>query len=71
MKKQFEKVKKLALQHRLESEKLDLMIENKFKYSISDLDFEEAIDTLDYGTDDITFETFIIGFKKLLKEINK
>ncbi len=58
MKAQFNKVKKLARQLKIESAKLDLMINAKWTFHYSETDDDRMIDTLDYGTDDITFEEF-------------
>ena len=58
MKAQFNKVKNLAKKHKEESTKLDRMINEKYGFSYSETDDAKLIDTLDYGTDDITFEDF-------------
>lgn len=58
MRGQFNKVKKLARQLKIESTKLDLMINAKWTFHYSETDDDRMIDTLDYGTDDITFEEF-------------
>ena len=66
MKTQFNKVKKLAKKHKEDSAKLDKMIYEKFGFNYSETDDAKLIDTLDYGTDDITFEDFyfkMIDFK--------
>ncbi len=59
MKLQFEKVKKLAIKKQDESKKLDQMIDKKWGFSYSDEDIDEIIDSLDYGTGDISFERFV------------
>ena len=59
LKRQFEKVKKLAIKNHNESHKFDLMINKVWGFSYSDVDFDSAIDTLDYGTSDISFEDFV------------
>lgn len=58
MKAQFNKVKNLAKKYHQESTKLDRMIDSKYGFNYSETDDAEIIDTLDYGTDDITFEDF-------------
>lgn len=58
MKSQFNKVKKLAKQLRVESFKLDQMIDEEWGFNFSETDDDEIIDTLDYGTNSITFENF-------------
>lgn len=59
LKKQFEKVKKLAYQNSKQSRKLDVMIYKKWRFSYSDKDIDEIIDTLDYGVGNATFERFV------------
>lgn len=63
--RQFNKVKRIAELNQRQSAKLDIMINKEFGFSYSDKDFESAIDTLDYGTDNLSFEDFIIGMKEL------
>ena len=58
MKAQFNKVKKLSQELQKESWKLDRMIDDVYGFSYSETDDDKIIDTLDYGTDDITFEEF-------------
>jgi len=58
MKTQFNKVKALTLKLKNESWKLDNMIDEKYGFSYSETDNDRIIDTLDYGTDDISFEDF-------------
>ena len=59
LRKQFEKVKKIAFKNRNESHKFDLMIDEVWGFSYSDVDFDSAIDTLDYGISNISFEDFV------------
>ena len=69
MKAQFNKVKKLTRQLKEEGLKLDRMINEKWGFSYSETDDDKIIDTLDYGTDNITFEEFtsIMNKYKLTK----
>lgn len=74
MKAQFNKVKKLARQLKAESWELDRMIDNEWGFSYSETDDDKIIDTLDYATDDITFEEFnsrMNQYKKDLEEDGK
>ena len=69
MKAQFNKVKKLARQLRAESWKLDRMIDDEWGFSYSDTDDDKIIDTLDYATDDITFEEFNYRMNQYKKDL--
>ena len=74
MKAQFNKVKKIARQCKAESWKLDRMIDDEWGFSYSDTNDDKIIDTLDYATDDITFEEFnsrMNQYKKDLEENGK
>ena len=74
MKAQFNKVKKLARKFKDESWKLDRMIDDKWGFSYSETDDDKIIDTLDNGTDDITFEEFKLRmnqYKIDIEEDNK
>lgn len=62
--KLFEEVKRLCLEYKKKSHKLDKQIEEKFGFHYSDFDMDNVIDTLDYGTDNISFNDFI----KLMEE---
>ena len=67
LEKQFEKVKEIAVTKHYEGHKLNLMIEEKWGYSYSDKDLDEIIDSIDYGTSNISFERFI----ELMNDPNK
>jgi len=67
MKTQFNKVKALALKLKNESWKLDRMIDEKYGFSYSETDNDGIIDTLDYGTDDISFEDFKLRMEQYKK----
>jgi hypothetical protein len=71
MKAQFNKVKKLARQIQQESWKLDRMIDEKYGFSYSETDDDKMIDTLDYGTDDISFEEFDLRMSQYKKGFDK
>lgn len=58
MRREFEKVKKLTKQRMDASRRLDEIIQYEYGFSYSDFDNDEIIDTLDYATDDISYETF-------------
>jgi len=68
MKRQFNKVKKLARDLHSESAKLDLMIEERWGFSYSNFDYDYAIDTLDYGTANLNFEVFVKTMNEEKKE---
>lgn len=71
MKAQFNKVKKLARQIQQESWKLDRMIDEKYGFSYSETDDDKMIDTLDYGTDDISFEEFDLRMSQYKKDFEE
>ncbi|MCU7559116.1 hypothetical protein PG593_03700 [Riemerella anatipestifer] len=58
MKNQFEKVKMLAKKHKEESSKLDRMINEFYGFNYSETDDDQIIDTLDYGTNSVSFKEF-------------
>jgi len=58
MRKQFEKVKKLAKKHLTENKKLSTMIIQKYNTHYSEHDSDRIIDSLDYGYDDIDYFDF-------------
>lgn len=59
MREQYEIVKKLASELHEQSNILDQKINDKWKFHYSDVDYEMAIDTLDYGTSDLSFDEFV------------
>ena len=71
MKAQFNKVKKLARQLKTESWKLDRMIDNEWGFNYSETDDDKMIDTLDYATDDITFEEFKLRMDQYKKDLDE
>jgi hypothetical protein len=71
MKAQYNKVKKLARQLKQESWILDRMIDEKFGFSYSETDDDKIIDTLDYGTDDISFEEFKLRMEQYKKDFEE
>lgn len=71
MKAQFNKVKKLARQLKDESWKLDRMIDDEWGFIYSDTDDDKIIDTLDYATDDITFEEFKSRMNQYKKDLDE
>ena len=58
LKAQFNKVQKIAANALYERRKLDKLIEKEYGFSYSDTDDDLIIDSLDYGTSEITFEDF-------------
>lgn len=56
---QFDKVKKIASKNLTESMKLDEMIRDRWGYHYSENDIDSIIDTLDYGTGNISFKEFL------------
>jgi hypothetical protein len=58
MKKEFEQLKKLQREVQEFSWRFDKLVEEKYGFSYSDTDCDKMIDTLDYGTDDISYKDF-------------
>ena len=58
-KKIFNRTAKAALDHRILNRELDSLISQHYQFHYSEYDIEPIIDTLDYGTDKISFEQFI------------
>ncbi|OEU73853.1 MAG: hypothetical protein BA864_04745 [Desulfuromonadales bacterium C00003093] len=58
----FNQAKRLAYQHRIETTRLNALCEGYYGTSWHDLDAitdnDDIIDTLDYGTSDISFHVF-------------
>jgi hypothetical protein len=67
LKKQFEKVRKLTKERHQQGIVLDKMIKAKWGFHYSDTDDDPMIDTLDYGTNSISFE----NFKERMEEYKK
>ena len=68
MKEQFEKVKELAIKLHNETGILDSMIDKRWGFNPSDKDLDEIIDTLDYGTGNISYKEFVWLMDKEKKE---
>lgn len=71
MKAQFNKVKKLSIKLKEESYKLDRMIDDCYGFSYSETDDDRIIDTLDYGTDNISFEEFNLRMSQYKKDFEQ
>ena len=59
MEKLFNKKKKIISQLNAVGYKLDAMIDESWNFHYSDTDDDQIIDTLDYGTNNISYETFV------------
>lgn len=69
MKAQYNKVRRLAEQHRLASSALDEMIEQRWGFNYSQTDDDEIIDTLDYGIDGIDYDRFVDKMNEYKQEV--
>ncbi len=73
MKKLFNEKKKLVVKTNITGRKLDALIYEEWGFSFSDTDDDPIIDTLDYGTNSISFEKFkerMNKYKKNAEENN-
>ncbi len=73
MKKLFNEKKKLVVKTNKVGHQLDSLIYEEWGFSFSDTDDDPIIDTLDYGTNNISFEQFkerMYKYKKNAEENN-
>lgn len=71
MREEFEIVKKLASDLSLHTAELGKKIQDRWGFNYSDVDYERAIDTLDYGVSDLLFEEFVQWMKTEGRRRNK
>jgi hypothetical protein len=59
LKRQYSKVAKLQRELRAEAAYLDTLIQQRWGFNFSETDDDRIIDTLDYGTDGLSFDGFV------------
>ena len=71
MKALFNKKKKLLEELNFVSRELDTKIDERWGFSYSETDDDEMIDTLDYGTNSICYQTFVTKMDFYKSNIDK
>lgn len=71
MQKQYLKVARLARELKAASSNLDRMIEQRWGFNYSQTDDDQIIDTLDYGTDELSYSEFVEKMNKYKREVEQ
>jgi Ca2+-binding EF-hand superfamily protein len=71
LKRQFEKTKKSSKLHHVNGAMMDAIIKKHFSFHYSERDLEPIIDTLDYASNAISFETFLSMMEEEQQKVNE